>query len=146
MECWQASLCTTVMDCTLLGCLPLWLFDFHKWRSLHPDCLHATFLCLFLQVYNFLPTVSSAVGHHTLQSAVWRTAIGLHSPQRVLAAFLYYQLFGNEFNRPHISPWLACLNTVSCLASVTEVGGLLTLTMVSSSDYFREYLETLRRG
>lgn len=96
----------------LVVCI-MWSLIFHLDSSTSTHC----------GVKNFLPSISAAIGTFGPQKYIWRIAIALHSMPRFLVAFMY-------FNRHRVRLVFA--------VNLIEVGSLLGLTYVSSTESFRE--------
>ena len=91
------------------------------------------FLLLFLQVYNYLPTISSVIGGFTPQRYVWRICIALHTPQRLMVAVGYYSYHTSVHvgTRNELYKTFAAVNS---LLHFVEILSLLFLSMISSTE------------
>ncbi|ESO93779.1 hypothetical protein LOTGIDRAFT_203082 [Lottia gigantea] len=87
------------------------------------------------QVYNFLPSISAAIGDFRPQVYVWRLCIALHSGPRFLLAMIYYG-FHTTIKLGRSNEHYMTLAAVSSLSHITEIVALLGLSYISSSDNF----------
>ena len=88
---------------------------------------------LILQVPNYLPSISAAIGGYVPQRNVWRISIALHAFPRFLAALAYFKYHMNFLveKRRHLYVALAGLCT---LLHMVENFALVVLTYISSLD------------
>ncbi|KAL9899062.1 post-GPI attachment to proteins factor 2-like [Glossina fuscipes fuscipes] len=72
------------------------------------------------EVSNYLPSISAAIGSYEPQRTVWRLAIILHLPVRLVLANLYSQYYKNHIrrNRRIIAKFAVILNVIENLALV----------------------------
>ena len=92
---------------------------------------HKMNVYLILQVPNYLPSISAAIGGYVPQRNVWRISIALHAFPRFLAALAYFQYHMNFLveKRRHLYIALAGLCT---LLHMVENFALVVLTYISS--------------
>lgn len=100
--------------------------------KLYGKILH--FYALFLQVSNYLPSISSAISR-VPERYIWRCCIGLHSAPRYLVAAAYFNFYYGRFAKS--LPELL-LSGLALICSLSENTGLLLLTYVSSSETYSE--------
>lgn len=93
------------------------------------------FYSLFLQVSNYLPSISAAISH-VPERYIWRCCIGLHSAPRYLVAAAYFNFYYRRFAKS--LPELV-LSGLALICSLSENTGLLLLTYVSSSETYSKY-------
>ncbi|XP_065215616.1 post-GPI attachment to proteins factor 2-like isoform X2 [Planococcus citri] len=80
------------------------------------------------KVWNFLPSISAAIGNHMTQYIVWVTAVTLHSGPRFLFISIYYRYYLKMIK--HQKQYIA---KVACTLNVIENISLLGLTYLSSA-------------
>jgi len=97
-------------------------YTFHFKRSTHTHC----------KVWNFAPSISSAIGVLKPQSYIWKLAIALHCAPRFLLAFMYKQ----KLTELSISDKLPKID-LSCWLNVIENMALLVLSFAPSKEDFR---------
>lgn len=94
------------------------------------------FYFVFLQVRNYLPSISAAVGSDTPEIYIWRICIGLHSFLRFGIAFVYYNFYKDGIVSS-LSPSLyAAAVKLNCGLSTLENFSLVLLTDVSSTENY----------
>ncbi|XP_064481969.1 post-GPI attachment to proteins factor 2-like [Ornithodoros turicata] len=109
--------------------LPLFSFIFCViWSLIHNFKSVTATHC---KVWNFLPSISAAIGSYTPQIYVWRMGIALHSAPRLLVSFMYRRYYHNLLAD---SPGYQSLGTVAFVLNVVENLCLLGLTNISSSE------------
>ncbi|XP_050417059.1 post-GPI attachment to proteins factor 2 [Patella vulgata] len=87
------------------------------------------------QAYNFLPSVSAAIGDFAPQKYVWRICIALHCGPRFILAVLYYGYHTSINTGRYYEVYKTLAATCTLLFSV-EICSLVGLSYVSSSDNF----------
>lgn len=97
---------------------------YQRWQSVKLK-INDTFL---FQVWNYLPSISAAIGGHLPQYIVWCTTITLHMPARFLFIFLYYR-----YNSKLPQRQIQYLAKVVAVLNIIENLSLLGLTYVTSS-------------
>lgn len=85
----------------------------------------------FLQVYNFLPSVSAAIGHYRPQRDVWKTAIALQAIVRTLVFMMYYRYY-----KEHVYIWARYLSNVALVMYAIENTSLVTLSFWTSDENY----------
>ncbi|ETN58460.1 fgf receptor activating protein [Anopheles darlingi] len=83
-------------------------------------------------VYNFLPSLSAAIGNYQPQRFVWQFSVLLHAPPRYAIAFLYKNHHLSLLARKHRKEWAY----LACILNIVELSSLVGLTLwTSSSNY-----------
>ncbi|EZA57325.1 hypothetical protein DMN91_002755 [Ooceraea biroi] len=83
------------------------------------------------QVYNFLPSVSAAIGHYRPQRDVWKTAIALQAIVRIIVFMIYYRYY-----REHVYKWAQYLSNIALVMYAIENTSLVTLSFWSSDENY----------
>lgn len=78
-------------------------------------------------VYNFLPSLSAAIGNYQPQRFVWQFSVLVHAPPRYAIAFLY-----KNFHVGLLRKRSKGLAKLACLLNITELSSLVGLTMWTS--------------
>ncbi|KAK4887617.1 hypothetical protein RN001_003888 [Aquatica leii] len=82
-------------------------------------------------VYNFLPSISSAIGNFSPQREVWQLAVALHALPRFCVAIAYLQ-----YHREVLFPWAFYLSSFACFLNVVENFALIILSFWTSSENY----------
>ncbi|XP_035780795.1 post-GPI attachment to proteins factor 2-like [Anopheles albimanus] len=83
-------------------------------------------------VYNFLPSLSAAIGNYQPQRFVWQFSVLLHAPPRYAIAFLYKNHHLSLLARKHRKEWAY----LACILNIVELSSLVGLSLwTSSSNY-----------
>ena len=108
--------------------------------SFHLCLLSSNFLCLFHQVYNVIPSISSITGISP-QRYLWRVCIALHVGPRFLTSIVYHRFYlsmvpslpASADSKSYIfHVWLAfALN-------LAEQAALIGVTYVSNRENYRK--------
>lgn len=91
-----------------------------------------------MQVANYLPSISSAIGGYAPQKYIWRICIALHAAPRFLFAFAYFGYYTSF----HVGPRNTLYKNLARLCvflHVLENTALVTLTYVSSTDNYGKF-------
>uniref|UniRef100_A0A2M4BWM9 Putative fgf receptor activating protein n=1 Tax=Anopheles marajoara TaxID=58244 RepID=A0A2M4BWM9_9DIPT len=83
-------------------------------------------------VYNFLPSLSAAIGNYQPQRFVWQFCILLHAPLRYRIAFLYKNHHLSLLGRKHHKGWAY----VACILNIVELSSLVGLSLWTSSSSY----------
>ncbi|XP_055594786.1 post-GPI attachment to proteins factor 2-like [Uranotaenia lowii] len=95
------------------------LYNFDQANSTH---------CL---VYNFLPSLSAAIGNYQPQRFVWQFCVLIHAPPRYAIAFLY-----KNFHVGLLGKRRKELAYLACILNIVELSSLVGLTLWTSvADY-----------
>ncbi|KXJ68257.1 hypothetical protein RP20_CCG004655 [Aedes albopictus] len=78
-------------------------------------------------VYNFLPSLSAAIGNYQPQRFVWQASVLLHALPRYAIAFLY-----KNFHLGLLRKRRTDLAVLACMLNITELSSLVGLTMWTS--------------
>ncbi|CAG0883193.1 unnamed protein product [Darwinula stevensoni] len=81
-------------------------------------------------VMNYLPSISAAIGYEP-QTYIWKVAIAIHFPPRLLVASYYYTLFKENVKSSFIH-----LSNAACVIHVVENFALVGLSFVTSRENF----------
>ncbi|KAK6172485.1 hypothetical protein SNE40_016124 [Patella caerulea] len=86
-------------------------------------------------VYNFLPSVSAAIGQFTPQKYIWRICIALHCGPRFLLALSYYN-YHTSIDTGKYDKLYKAGAALCTLLHIMENGALIILSYVSSEDNY----------
>ena len=86
------------------------------------------------KAWNFVPSISEAIGHRAPQKYIWQACIALHWTPRLLIAFGYYSMYANRFSQPASLAKFTWLSKISFVLHITEICALVGLSFVSSTD------------
>ncbi|XP_076274653.1 post-GPI attachment to proteins factor 2-like [Rhynchophorus ferrugineus] len=110
-------------------CLPLLAFIFCISYSVIFNFESATYT--HCQVYNFLPSISAAIGSFSPQREIWQAAISLQALPRIFVAMEYLNHHQTVLKRDNF--WLGYL---ACVLNIVENIALLTLSFFTSSKFY----------
>ncbi|CAH0560335.1 unnamed protein product [Brassicogethes aeneus] len=126
ISCWRMSFPRfAVTTCAI----PLLAFVFCIVYSVLLNFESATFT--HCQVYNILPSISSAIGNFTPQKEVWQIAITMQALPRFFIAYLYFQHNSHLLYSRDL--WLSYINFA---LNVIENIALITLSYFTSSKFY----------
>ncbi|XP_014214508.1 post-GPI attachment to proteins factor 2 isoform X1 [Copidosoma floridanum] len=80
-------------------------------------------------VYNFLPSVSAAIGHYRPQKTIWKAAITVQAMVRALVLYMYYQYYVET-----VYKWAQGIINFVLLTYLLENIALVTLSFRSSDE------------
>ncbi|XP_033224392.1 post-GPI attachment to proteins factor 2-like [Belonocnema kinseyi] len=83
------------------------------------------------QVYNFLPSISAAIGHYKPQKDVWKAAIAIQAFIRALVFIMYYR-----FYKEKIYKWAQGMSNMALATYVIENIALVSLSFWSSNENY----------
>ncbi|KAJ8676716.1 hypothetical protein QAD02_012503 [Eretmocerus hayati] len=83
------------------------------------------------KVYNFLPSVSAAIGHYRPQKTIWEIAIATQALIRGLVLYMYYQYF-----KETVYTWAWGMTNFAMLSYFLENTALVTLSFWSSNENY----------
>lgn len=108
--------------------LPLGAFLFAVLWAYHEDYRSATLVyCKEMQVFNYLPSLSSAIGDFHRSKVLWILCVTIHAPSRYFYARMYYKYLTKIIYR-RCHPWVLA----AVALNVIEITGLLGLSYISS--------------
>jgi len=90
---------------------------------------------LYLQVRNFLPSISSAIGGFTPQRYIWRIFFAVHLTPRFIFALMHYN-YNMGFPVTSGLSWFRRLNLLTCVLHCGELIGLVLVTFISSAENY----------
>lgn len=91
-------------------------------------------------MYNFLPSVSAAIGHYRPQRDVWKIAIALQAIVRTLVFLMYYRYY-----KEHVYKWAQYLSNIALVMYVIENVSLMTLSFWTSSENYGMLFDNIRK-
>lgn len=89
-------------------------------------------------VYNFLPSLSAAIGNYQPQRFVWQFSVLIHALPRYAIAFLY-----KNFHIGLLRKRRKELAYFACILNITELSSLVGLTMWTSVSNYGEAWQVL---
>ncbi|CAG7822698.1 unnamed protein product [Allacma fusca] len=108
--------------------LPLSAFIFSIFWAFHTNYRSATLVyCHENQVFNYLPSLSAAIGDFSFSKKVWIISVTLHAPPRFLYAYMYQKYLTTVIYKRY-SVWVG----VAFFLNLVENIGLLGLSFISS--------------
>lgn len=115
----------------LTVCLPLFAFIFCIFYSIifNFENVNRT----HCKVYNFMPSISAAVGAYSPQKEVWSIAIFLQALPRFCIAVMYYQ-----YNKNVLYSYASFLTSIAFLLNCIENLALIILSFWTSSSNYRK--------
>ncbi|XP_058804233.1 post-GPI attachment to proteins factor 2-like isoform X2 [Phymastichus coffea] len=82
-------------------------------------------------VYNFLPSVSAAIGHYRPQKHIWEFTIAVQAIIRLLVLFMYY-----EYYKDTAYKWARGITNFALFSYFLENTALVTLSFWSSNENY----------
>ena len=92
------------------------------------------------KVYNFLPSVSAAIGHYRPQKNIWKITIAVQAIIRALVLYMYYRYY-----RETAYKWARDMTNFVLLSYLLENVGLVTLSFWSSNENYGNLLAHLKK-
>lgn len=86
-------------------------------------------------MYNFLPSVSAAIGHYRPQRDVWKIAIAGQAVIRVLVLVMYCRYY-----KEHIYKWAQNICNIAVVTYTIENISLVTLSFWTSDENYGMYI------
>lgn len=83
--------------------------------------------------WNYLPSISAAIGSFQPQAIVWQTAIVLHFIPRLIVTWIYYSFFQRVIRRNRHQ-----LANIAITLNLAENFCLLGLSLYNSTDFYGE--------
>lgn len=83
------------------------------------------------KVYNFLPSVSAAIGHYKPQKSIWETVIAIQAITRALVFYMYIQYY-----KKTTYAWARGMTNFALLSYFLENVALVTLSFWSSNENY----------
>lgn len=90
---------------------------------------------ILCQVYNFLPSVSAAIGHYRPQRDVWKIAIAMQAVVRILVLIMY-----RRYYKEHIYKWAQNICNVATVIYAIENISLISLSFWTSNENYGMYI------
>ncbi|XP_066598227.1 post-GPI attachment to proteins factor 2-like isoform X2 [Prorops nasuta] len=117
----KVALCTVSLPFTAFLFCIVWsiIYNFEHSNSTH------------CKVYNFLPSVSAAIGHYKPQKDVWKFAIAVQAIMR--SSIL---LFNFRYYREHVYQWAQFISRIVLLTYALENISLVTLSFWTSNESY----------
>lgn len=84
-------------------------------------------------VFNFLPSISAAIGSFSPQKEVWQFAIAMHATPRFILALMY-----KKYHKEILFPWAHFLSSFATLLNIVENVCLVGLSFWTSSENYRK--------
>lgn len=109
--------------------LPFFAFIFCIVWSIIYDFEHST--STHCKIYNFLPSVSAAIGHYRPQRDVWKIAIAIQAVIRILVLVMY-----RRYYKEHIYKWAQNICKIAMGVYVIENISLVTLSFWTSDENY----------
>lgn len=109
--------------------VPLSAFIFAVSYSIIFNFENATFT--HCNVYNFLPSISAAIGNYSPQKEMWQMAIVFQVAPRLFACFMYLR-----YHLEVLSPKVYFLAIIACALNVLENIALVVLSFWTSSQNY----------
>ncbi|XP_031845381.1 post-GPI attachment to proteins factor 2 isoform X1 [Nomia melanderi] len=109
--------------------LPFLAFTFCVMWSVIYNFEHST--STHCKVYNFLPSVSAAIGHYRPQRDVWKIAIAVQAVIRVLVLVMYCRYY-----KEHIYKWAQSICNIAIVTYTVENISLVTLSFWTSDENY----------
>lgn len=109
--------------------LPFLAFTFCVVWSIVYNFEHST--STHCKVYNFLPSVSAAIGHYRPQRDIWKAAIAIQASVRILVLIMY-----RRYYKDHIYKWAQSICGVATVTYAIENISLVTLSFWSSDENY----------
>ncbi|XP_051168694.1 post-GPI attachment to proteins factor 2-like isoform X2 [Leptopilina boulardi] len=109
--------------------LPFFAFIFCVIWSIIYNFEHST--STHCQVYNFLPSVSAAIGHYKPQKNVWKGAIALQAFVRALIFLMYYRFYKEKIHK-----WANGISNLALVTYALENISLVALSFWSSNENY----------